>query len=93
MGAVLCLLSGVLFAYYKPEWFAVAGTHLDALLGLATWGGFLILTSAAIGSLQEILDRGFHDTRRLCEELKRSRVSEEMKEKEEKTLYATCLLT
>ena len=89
MGAVLCLLSGVLFAYYKPEWFAVAGTHLDALLVLATWGGFLILTSAAIGSLEEHLAKGFHDTRRLYEELKRSRVSEEIKDKVEKTLYAT----
>ena len=89
MGAVLCLLSGVLFAYYKPEWFAVAGTHLDALLVLGTWGGFLILTSAAIGSLQENLDRGFHDTRRLYEELRRSRDSEGIKDKVEKTLYAT----
>lgn len=89
MGAVLCLLSGVLFAYYHPEWFAVAGTHLNALLVLGTWGGFLILTSAAIGSLQENLARGFLDTRRLYEELKRSRGSEQMKEKVEKTLYAT----
>ena len=89
MGAVLCLLSGVLFAYYRPGWFAVAGTHLDAFLVLGTWGGFLILTSAAIGSLQENLDKGFHDTRRLYEELKKSRDSEEIKDKVEKTLYAS----
>jgi adenylate cyclase len=89
MGAVLCLLSGVLFAYYKPQWFTVTGTHLNAFLVLGTWGGFLILTSAGIGSLQESLDRGFQDTRRLYAELKRSRVSEDMKVKVEKTLYAT----
>jgi len=89
MGAVLCFLSGILFAYYRPEWFTVTGTHLNAFLALATWGGFLILTSAAIGTLQESLTKGFHDTRQLVDELKRSRVSEEMKDKVEKTLYAT----
>jgi HD-GYP domain-containing protein (c-di-GMP phosphodiesterase class II) len=89
LGALLCLLSGVLFAYYRPGWFAVSGTRLNALLALATWGGFLILTSAAIGSLQEKLARGFEETRQLYEELKRSRVTEEMKEKVEKALYAT----
>lgn len=89
MAAVLCLLSGVLFAYYRPHWFTVTGTHLNAILVLSTWGGFLILTSAGIGSLQESLNRGFQDTRRLYEELKRSRVSEGMREKVEKTLYAT----
>jgi HD-GYP domain-containing protein (c-di-GMP phosphodiesterase class II) len=89
MGAVLCLLSGVLFAYYRPGDFAVQGTRLNALLVLATWGGFLILASASIGSLQERLARGFEETRQLYDELKRSRVTEEMKEKVEKALYAT----
>ena len=89
MCAVLCLLSGVLFAYYRPDWFTVGGTRIDALLVLATWGGFLILASASIGTLQEKLQRGFEETRQLYEELKRSRGAEEMKEKVEKTLYAT----
>ena len=87
--AVLCLLSGVLFAYYRPEWFAVGDTRIDALLVLAAWGGFSILASASIGTLQEKLQRGFEQTRQLYEELKRSRGAEEMKEKVEKTLYAT----
>jgi hypothetical protein len=56
---------------------------------IVIWGGFLILTSAGIGSLQERLSKGFEETRRLYEELKRSRVVEEMKEKVEKTLYTT----
>jgi adenylate cyclase len=89
MGAVLCTLSGVLFAWYRPAEFAVQGTRINALLVLATWGGFLILASASIGSLQERLAKGFEETRQLYEELKRSRVSEEMKEKVEKALYAT----
>jgi HD-GYP domain-containing protein (c-di-GMP phosphodiesterase class II) len=89
LGAVLCLLSGVLFAYYRPGEFAVQGTRLNALLVLMTWGGFLILASASIGSLQERLAKGFEETRQLYEELKRSRVTEEMKEKVEKALYAT----
>jgi adenylate cyclase len=89
MGAVLCFLSGILFAYYRPGEFAVQGTRINALLVLATWGGFLILASAAIGSLQERLARGFEETRQLYDELKRSRVTEEMKEKVEKALYAT----
>jgi HD-GYP domain-containing protein (c-di-GMP phosphodiesterase class II)/class 3 adenylate cyclase len=87
--AVLCLLSGVLFAYYKPSWFTVGGTRLDAFLVLGTWGGFLILASAAIGTLQEKVRRDFVETRQLYEELKQSRGAEEMKEKLEKTLYAT----
>jgi HD-GYP domain-containing protein (c-di-GMP phosphodiesterase class II) len=87
--AVLCFLLCVWFAYSRPEDFAVQGTRLNALLVLATWGGFLILSSAAVGSLQEKLARGFEETRQLYDELKRSRVTEEMKEKVEKALYAT----
>jgi len=87
--AALCILSGVLFAYYKPSWFAVEASRVNALLVLATWGGFLILASAAIGSLQERLAKGFAEQRQLLDELKRSRVAEEMKEKVEKALYAT----
>src|SRR5271157_2809644 len=87
--AVLCFLLCVWFAYSRPEDFAVQGTRLNALLVLATWGGFLILSSAAVGSLQEKLAKGFEETRQLYEELKRSRVTEEMKEKVEKALYAT----
>jgi len=56
---------------------------------LGTWGGFLILASASIGTLQEKLQRGFRETRQLYEVLKRSQGAEEMKEKVEKTLYAT----
>jgi HD-GYP domain-containing protein (c-di-GMP phosphodiesterase class II) len=89
MCAVLCLLSGVLFAYYKPNWFTVGGTRLDAFLVLAAWGGFLILASASIGALQEKLGGRLEETRQLYEELKRSRGAEEMKEKAEKALYAT----
>ncbi len=93
MMAVLCFLSGVLFAYYRPGWFEVAGTRLNALLVLATWGGFLILATAWIGSLQERLATRFQETRQLNEDLKRSRVTEEMtegmKKKMEKALLAT----
>ena len=89
MGAVLCLLSGVLFAYYKPSGFTVGGTRLDAFLVLCAWGGFLIIASASIGALQERLQRGVEKTQQLYEELKRSRGAEEMKEKAEKALYAT----
>ncbi len=73
----------------RPEWFQVSGTFYSVFIMIVIWGGFLVLTSAGIGSLQERLSRGFKETRRLYEELKRSRVTEEMKEKVEKTLYAT----
>ncbi|MDR3675690.1 MAG: adenylate/guanylate cyclase domain-containing protein [Acidobacteriota bacterium] len=89
MSAVLCLLSGVLFAYYRPDWFSVGDTRIDALLVLGTWGGFLILASASVGALQERLAHGFEQTRQLYEELKRTQGAEEMKEKVEKTLYAS----
>ena len=46
--AVLCLLSGVLFAYYRPDWFGIGGSRLDAFLVLCTWGGFLILARLSI---------------------------------------------
>ncbi len=87
--ALLCLLSGVLFAYYKPSWFTVGGTRLDAILVLSAWGGFLILASVWTGAANEKLQRGVEETKQLYEELKRSRGAEEMKEKAEKALYAT----
>jgi HD-GYP domain-containing protein (c-di-GMP phosphodiesterase class II) len=89
LGATACILLAVFFGIRHPEWFGVQGTLLNSLLLIATWGGFLILTSAGIGSLQERLARGFEETRQLLEELKRTRVIEEMKEKVEKTLYST----
>jgi adenylate cyclase len=89
LGAVGCILLVTYFAITRPEWFTVPNTKRDALLLTATWGGFLILTSAAVGSLQERLTKGFEETRVLYEELKRSRVTEEMKEKVERTLYST----
>ncbi|MBZ5513535.1 MAG: HD domain-containing protein [Acidobacteriia bacterium] len=89
LGATLSILVMVLIAYYYPDSFTVEGNRISALLLISFWGGFLILSSAAVGSLQERLVRGFEETRQLLEELKRSRVAEEMKEKVEKALYAT----
>jgi hypothetical protein len=85
--AVLFLLSGPLFAYYKPAEFAVGGTRLEAILEVSAWGGFLILVGAWSGALQERLTRAFEANRQLlkayrqlceanrqlCEELKRCR--------------------
>ena len=79
----------VVSAFIRPEWFMVSGNMYSMLIMIVIWGGFLVLTSAGIGSLQERLSKGFEETRRLYEELKRSRVTEEMKEKVEKTLYTT----
>ncbi len=89
LGATLCILIMGYIAYRYPDSFMVAGNRLDAILLVGLWGGFLILSSAAIGSLQERLVKGFEETRQLLDELRRSRVIEEMKEKVERTLYAT----
>lgn len=89
LGAVLCILLMFLLAILYPDWFALPATRFNTLMRIATWGAFLILTSAAVGSLQERLAKGFEETRQLYEELKRSRVMEEMKEKVERTLYST----
>ncbi len=89
LGATLSILLVALFAYLYPAWFAVEVNRINTLLLIATWGGFLILASAGVGALQERLAKGFEETRQLYEELKRSRVAEEMKEKVEKTLYST----
>lgn len=89
LGAILCILFMVLIAYFYPSSFVVEGNTISALLLVCTWGGFLILSSVAVGSLHEKLVKGFEETRQLLQELKRSRVTEEMKEKVEKTLYAT----
>lgn len=89
LGATLCILFMVLIAYFCPGSFAINGDTISALLLLATWGGFLILSSAAVGSLHEKLVKGFEETRQLLNELKRSRHVEVMKEKVEKALYAT----
>ena len=76
-------------AVIRPEWFIVSGDLTSMLIMIVIWGSFLVLTSIGIGSLQEKLSKGFEETKRLYEELKRSRVTEEMKEKVEKTLYTT----
>jgi HD-GYP domain-containing protein (c-di-GMP phosphodiesterase class II) len=89
LGALLCFLLVGLFAVLYPSWFAITGTTLNVALGVCTWGGFLIVTSATVGSLQERLAKGFEETRQLYEELKRSRVMEQLKEKVERTLYTT----
>ncbi len=83
------ILVVVVSAFIRPEWFEVGGNVYSTLIMIIIWGGFLVLTSTGIGSLQERLSKGFEETRRLYEELKRSRVTEEMKEKVEKTLYTT----
>ena len=98
LGATFCILLVALFALRGRSWVVTSGIvvefrgrayDLDTMVLIATWGGFLILTSAAIGSLQEKLNRGFVEIRQLYEDLKQSRVAEEMKEKVEKTLFAT----
>lgn len=76
-------------ALIRPEWFTTPGTTVGTMIMITIWGVFLVLTSLGIGSLQERISKGFEETRRLYEELKRSRVIEEMKEKVEKTLYTT----
>lgn len=89
LGATLCVLVMALIALLYPGSFSVEGNWLDAILLVSIWGGFLILSSGAVGSLQGRLVKGFEETRQLLEELRRSRVVEEMKEKVERTLYAT----
>jgi len=89
LGATLCILFMVLIAYFYSVSFTVKGDLLSVLLLIAAWGGFLILSSAAVGSLHEKLVKGFEETRQLLDELKRSRHVEVMKEKVEKALYAT----
>jgi len=83
------ILLVALTALMRPEWFTSHGVVLSTMVMITIWGGFLVLTSIIIGSLQERISKGFTETRRLYEELKRSRVIEEMKEKVEKTLYTT----
>ena len=83
------ILLVIITFFIRPEWFTINGTFYSILIMIVIWAGFLVLTSASIGSLQERLSKGFEETSRLFEELKRSRVSEEMKEKVEKTLYTT----
>ncbi len=89
LGGTLCILLVGFFAVLHPTWFSVEGNRLNTFMLIATWGGFLILATAGVGALQERLAKGFEETRQLYEELKRSRVVEEMKEKVEKTLYST----
>jgi hypothetical protein len=68
--ACLNIILLVIVSYLiRPEWFATSGTFYSTLIMIVIWGGFLILTSAGIGSLQERLSKGFEETRRLYEEL------------------------
>lgn len=89
LASIHIILLVVVSAFIRPEWFTIGGTQFNTMIMISIWGGFLVITSIGIGSLQERLAKGFAETRHLYEELKRSRVVEEMKEKVEKALYAT----
>ncbi|MBA4390373.1 MAG: hypothetical protein C0399_05490 [Syntrophus sp. (in: bacteria)] len=67
--ASLNIILVVVSAFIRPEWFIVSGNMYSMLIMIVIWGGFLVLTSAGIGSLQERLSKGFEETRRLYEEL------------------------
>ncbi len=88
-GSVLCILLVMYCVLFYPDWFAIESGKLNIILLVSTWGCFLVITSIMIGTIQEKLNIGFEETRHLYEELKRSRVAEDMKEKVEKTLYTT----
>lgn len=89
LGCVFCILLVIFAGIIEPGWFTVGSTQLDIMVLICTWGCFLILASAGVASLQQRLSKGFQETRRLYEELKKGRVAEEMKEKVERALYAT----
>ncbi len=89
LGSTLCILLIVFFALLHPDWFTVVGTRMNTLLLIGTWGGFLILASNAVGSLQERLAKRFEAEHQLNEERERTRVAEETKEKMQRTLDST----
>jgi adenylate cyclase len=89
LGATFCILLVIFFSLLHPSWFAVEGTRLNTLLLISTWGGFLILTSAGVGTLQEKLAERFEAVRQLNEERERTRLAEETKSRMQKTLEST----
>ena len=47
------ILLVALTALIRPEWFTSPGIKLSTMVMISIWGGFLVLTSVIIGSLQE----------------------------------------
>lgn len=55
LGAFLCILVVGVYVVLAPESFKQERSDLDLYLTIAAWGGFLILSGAVVGQLQEKL--------------------------------------
>ncbi len=65
LSALLCFLFVVLLTFFKPGLFAVRNSEpgLIRWLDIVTWGGFLILTGYAMGTLYESKERKMKELR------------------------------
>ena len=73
LGALLSFLYVALYAIFSPESFLDQDTELRVYLHIASWGGFLMLSGAVVGRLQEKLTAKIELSRQLNEDLKRQR--------------------
>ena len=71
LGAVLSIVYVLVYVVYSPESFQSVSTRVDLYVHIAAWAGFLILTGAALGSVQDKMLEEAASTHRLNEELSR----------------------
>lgn len=104
LGAFFCVLVVSLYVILFPEWFQLRPSSLDIPVRLSTWGGFLILAAAVVGTLRDRLAEKVSAAQALTDELRQKqeelvkantslehskRSVEVLKRKVEDTLYAT----
>ncbi len=69
MGSVLCIVMVTVYIYFYPDSFLTDRTRLDLYLHLMVWAGFLILSGAVVGKLQEKLRSEIAETCDLNDQL------------------------
>ena len=73
LGAFLCVLLVTGYVLLFPEAFHMGNTLMDTYLHMASWGGFLILSGAVVGRLQEKLSGEIETSLNLNRDLERKR--------------------
>jgi HD-GYP domain-containing protein (c-di-GMP phosphodiesterase class II) len=57
LGSIFCILIVAVYAFMSPHLFSLHPSPLNLTLHIAVWGGFLVLTGATVGILQERLKK------------------------------------
>ncbi|MDA2937124.1 HD domain-containing protein [Acidobacteria bacterium AH-259-A15] len=82
LGAILCTLLVIIFAYVFPARFMMVLTPLDLWMNILAWSSFLILTGAVVGKLTTRLREEVKQVRGLNKDLEDSKAKIEASDEE-----------